>query len=438
MSADAFDRLEAELRGAVRAQAAAAPSTAGGRRRASTRWRRVPRRGGLLAAAAALLVAGGGAVAATQVWRVGAPDDSTRYLPAPSPDAGAGVASGAPRILPLHVADPRGGPPWALRTFASTRGGSCVQVGQVVDGRFGRMDGNTLRPVAAVPGQTSLCGFVARGGYPILRGLRRQDVAGGDGRGPITAVTTIRYGLLGPAARTATWRDGSGRRLMRMRTDPHGGAYLFIRVEDPAPYEAVDARRQAVEQRMKALIAKGVSPRAAMRRAAASVPARKLMPVRWATDGVDATFAGGTTLRVAGHGRTKAALPGVTRPKATNNRPDVRAPIHVTRSGPITSARFTVSFRAPVAITRADHHYTLTVTGRASPRCDRPAPAGGQASTHDIARGDVVTFAVRNGLGRRDGVSFCPGRHTLRVGYSAGSGPFAGRLVGAWSFTVPR
>jgi hypothetical protein len=425
MSADAFDRLEAELRGAVRAAVAAEP-------------RRVPRwRPGLLAAAAALVVAGGGAVAATQVWRVGAPDDTPLGFPAPRPDAGAGVASGAPRILPLRVADPRGGPPWALRVFGSSRGGSCVQVGQVVDGRFGRMDGTTLRPVAAIPGQTSLCGFVARDGYPVLRGLRRQDVTGGSGRGPVTAVTTIRYGLLGPAARSVTWRDASGRRLMRMRVDPHGGAYLLVRVEDPAPFEAVDARRRAVERRMKALLGRGVSPRVAMRRAAKEAgPARVMRPWR-VTDGVDATFAGGTTLRVAGHGRTRAALPGVARPNTTNNRLDVRAPIRVTRSGPIASATFTVRFRAPVAIDRADHHYTLTVSGPASPRCDRGAPKGGQSTTNDIARGEVVTFAVRNGLGRRDGVSFCPGRHTLRVGYSAGSGPFAGRLVGAWSFTVP-
>jgi hypothetical protein len=419
MSADAFDRLETELRGALRAQVAA---------RGVPRWRP-----GLLAAAAALVVAGGGAVAATQVWRVGAPDDATKYFPTPSPDAGAGVAVGPARILPLRVADPAGGPPWALRVFGSTRGGSCVQVGQVVDGRFGRMEGTTLRPVAAVPGQTSLCGFVARDGYPVLRGLRRVDVTGGSGRGPVTAVRTIRYGLLGPAARVAVWRDGSGRRLARMRVDPHGGAYLFVHEEDPAPYAAVERRRAAIETRMKGLLRRGVSPRVAMRRAAkAAGPG--VMWVGKVTDGIDATFAGGQTLRVAGHGRTAGALPGVGRSKTTN-KVDVRVPIHVTRSA---SGLFTVRFRAPVAIDRADHHYTLTLTGPASPRCDRPSPAGGQASTHDIARGQEVTFVVRRGLGSGDGRSYCPGRHTIRVGYSTGSGPFAGRLVGSWSFTVRR
>ena len=261
MSADAFDRLEDALRGAVRAQAA---------RRAAPRGAAMARacrgRGGLLAAAAALVVAGGGAVAATQVWKVGAPDDSgLDYCPAPRPDAGAGVAAGAARILPLRVADPGGGPPWALRVFGSTRGGSCVQVGQVVDGRFGRMEGTTLRPVPAVPGQNSLCGYVARDGYPVLRGLRRLDVTGGSGRGPVTAVRTIRYGLLGPAARVAVWRDGSGRRLARMRVDPHGGAYLFVRASDPAPYAAIERRRATIEARMKALIRRGVSPRVAVR-----------------------------------------------------------------------------------------------------------------------------------------------------------------------------
>jgi hypothetical protein len=431
MSADAFDRLEDALRDAVRAQAHAAAPGPGPARRfvPRRRWR-----GGLLAAAAALVVAGGGAVAATQVWRVGAPDDQGLDFPAPRPNAGAGVAAGATRILPLRVADPGSGPPWALRVFGSTRGGSCVQVGQVVDGRFGRMEGTTLRPVPAVPGQNSLCGFVARDGYPVLRGLRRVDVTGGSGRGPVTAVRTIRYGLLGPAARVAVWRDGSGRRLARMRVDPHGGAYLFVREDDPAPYAAVERRRQKVEDRMRALLRRGVNPRVALRRATAGLAARALMPAQRVTDGIDATFAGGTTLRVAGHGRTRAALPGVARSKTTN-KADVRAPIHVTRSA---SGRFTVRFRAPVAIDRADHHYTLTLTGPAGPRCDRPSPAGGQASTHDVARGQEVTFVANRGLGSRDGHRFCAGRHTIRVGYSTGSGPFAGRLVGSWSFTVRR
>ena len=152
------------------------------------------------------------------------------------------------------------------------------------------------------------------------------------------------------------------------------------------------------------------------------------------TDGIDATFAGGRTLRVAGHGRTAGALPGVGRSRATS-RVDVRAPIHVTRSA---SGLFTVRFRAPVAIDRADHHYTVTLTGRSNARCDRLKTAGGQASTHDIARGQEVRFVLNRGLGSRDGRSYCPGRHTIRVGYATGSGPFAGRLVGSWSFTVPR
>jgi hypothetical protein len=127
----------------------------------------------------------------------------------------------------------------------------------------------------------------------------------------------------------------------------------------------------------------------------------------------------------------------VTRPstKATNEV-DVRTRLSVTRRGAGAAARYTVRFRAPVAITRADHHYTLTLTGHAGSRCDRPSPTGGQATTHDIARGEEVTLIVRRGLGGRDGRTYCPGVHTLRVGYSTGSGPFAGRLVGSYRFTV--
>ncbi|WCB96640.1 hypothetical protein DSM104299_05405 [Baekduia alba] len=450
MSGDAFDRLEVQLRGAVVAHATAPV------RPRSRPWRHVPRRGGLLAAAAALLVAGGGAVAATHVWKVGPPADDTKYLPKPSPDAGAGVAQGQARILALRVPDPLGGPPWALRIFGSTRGGSCVQVGQVVRGRFGRMQGEVLRPIAAVPGQNSLCGFVARNGYPVLRGLRTVQVTGGMGDPhqcgasacPVTAVRTIRYGLLGPSARSATYVDADGRRGPTTAIDgAGGGAYLFVLRSDPAPYEARDRRERGNQARMAAELRRlhkaGVTGPTALRRAMRDVLATGPRPamtigVPRIRDGVDATFAGGTTLRVAGHGRTGGPLPGVTRPSTTTtNKADVRAPLTVTRRGTVASARFTVRFRAPVAIMRADHHYTLTLTGLAGSRCDRPSPAGGQATTRNVARGEAVTFTVRRGLGSRDGETYCPGAHTLRVGYSSGSGPFAGRLVGSYAFTVP-
>jgi hypothetical protein len=452
MSGDAFERLERELRCAVRADVASASAVhRSGRRRS--------RRGGLLAIGAALAL-GGGALVATQVLEVGAPAPELG-LPKPRPTVGAGVATGKPRILPLRVSDPYGGPPWALRIFPSSRGGSCVQVGQVVDRRFGRVlpgdDGGPLklRPVSATPGANSLCGFVARNGYPVLRGLRTVEVTGGNGDRrrcgggpcPITAVRTIRYGLLGPVARSATYVDGTGHDGATMRVDgARGGAYLFVVRTDPAPYVERDrrerARSEALRRELARLRAAGLSERETLTKAMANVRRRERRAPHAALpdstrDGVRATFAGGAVLRVAGAGRWSGALPGVTR-AAPLSRVGVRAPLRVTRRGAVARATYTVRFRAPVAIRRADHGYSFTIAGQGGRDCSvRSGRGGGAATTRDIAAGALVSFVARPSFGGARS-AWCPGRYVLRVGYRSGSGPFRGRLVGTYTFTVPR
>jgi hypothetical protein len=471
MSGDAFDRLEQGLRGAVRAgvaQASATPASAeaAGRRRSSwrpgarprPRWGgHLSRRGGLLAIGAALVL-GGGALAATQVLEVGAPAPEAP-LPKPRPTVGAGVATGKPQILPLRVSDPYGGPSWALRTFTSSRGGSCVQVGQVLDGRFGRVLPGAggrlqLRPISATPGANSLCGFVERNGYPVLRGLRTVEVTGGMGDRrrcggnpcPITAVRTIRYGLLGPAARSATYVDGAGHDGATMRVDgARGGAYLFVVRTDPAPYVEQERAQRATSEALRRELARlrgtGLSERELMVKAMAGArrTTRRMprggrpQPIR---DGVRATFTGGTVLRVAGAGRWPGALPGVTR--VTPSPVAVRAPLRVTHRGAAARATYTVRFRAPVAIRRGDHHYTFTIAGHGGRDCSaRSGRGGGWATTRDIAAGELVSFVAWPSFGGKRS-TWCPGRYVLRVGYRTGSGPFRGRLVGSSAFTVPR
>jgi hypothetical protein len=462
MSSDAFDELERGLRTAVRRQAgleeAVAAAAAPVIPLAPRRRRRFSGRGGALALVAALVV-GGGAFAATRALDVGAPLPDELGGPA-KPHVGAGVARGDQRILRLRVADPYGGPPWALRTFASSRGGSCVQVGQMLDGRFGRVRPGAggrlqLRPISATPGQNSLCSYVSRNGYPVVRGLRAVEITGGssDPRRcggtscPISAVRTIRYGLLGPAARSATYVDADGRDGASMAVDgAHGGAYLFVVRTDPAPYVRAEQWQRQLRERLRAeqrrLRREGLSRDEAFRRAGPLVfklrPPGAGMSSR-IRDGVRARFAGGTELRVAGRGRTGAALPGVTRRAAAApaTREALHVPLRVTRRGRGDRATYVVRFRAPLAIMRADHHYTLTASGRDGPSCRRRMPGGGFATTRDLARGAVVTFTVKPGYGGYGRRTWCAGRIRLRVGYSSGSGPFAGSYVGAYAFTVP-
>src|SRR4051794_38495930 len=41
------------------------------------------------------------------------------------------------RLVDVRVADPGGGPPWAMRTVRTTRGLGCVQLGRLAGGRLG-------------------------------------------------------------------------------------------------------------------------------------------------------------------------------------------------------------------------------------------------------------------------------------------------------------
>lgn len=448
MSRDPIDELERRLRSAVRVEYA--PSL---RDRVRARLR-LP----LVAVVAGLSLAGGVAIAATGALLPEGPSlKSSSPLSAPRPDAGAGVVKGATRLLSLRVADPDGGPPWGLRVFTSTRESSCVQVGRVQNGKLGQVttgaDGaQRFRPIAPIPGENSLCSSVTRDGLPVLRGLRRLDVRGGTsdprrcsgGPCPIDRVLVLRYGLLGPGARSVTFVSAK-RRGTTQRTR-EGGAYLFVEPVDPGPFQRADAAQQKFAQQFEVEVAKrkaaGATEReatmAAFRVARAGQRPSRDVAFQRPTDGVLATFSNGKRLQVAGPGRTTAALPGVTPSRGTAT--DVRAKLDVTVHGAGARRSFSVAFRAPVAIRRADRRYTLTATGADGGRCTRIIPGGGQATTRNIDRGERVVFrrisARQNtGTNRR---TWCPGAHSLRVGYTSPASGFRGALVGRYRFFVSR
>jgi hypothetical protein len=438
---DAFDELELQLRRAVRGADNVRPLRRG------RGWRRTS-----AFALAAALVVSGAAIGATQLLRVGKPIEELD-APKPDPHAGAGIVQGQVRLLPVRAADPNGGPPWALRVFRTSRGGSCVQLGRVYRGRFGLVKATSVgstqvafRELRAVPGVNSLCGGVERDGFPVLRGLRRVEIDGGisDPRRcgsasdacPITGVRIIRYGLLGPAANEATFVDAGGGRRASMPIRPGtGGAYLFVVAADPRPYQRRDDAQRAMNDAFRRATRAGLSAMAAMRRAMRTVGRRRLGALPRQADGVLGRFADGQTLRVAGPGRTSAPLPGVERRTGSAPRA-LRTALDVRRHGSGARARFTVRFRAPVAITRADRHYTLTMDGPAAPSCRRRIPGGGNATTHDIARGDTVTFTVEPKFAGWNRRTWCPGRFTMYVGYQRPGTRFRGDLVGRYEFTV--
>jgi hypothetical protein len=435
----AFDDLERQLRGGVRRA----------HRPARRPWWRPP----ALALIAGLVIAGG-ALAATGTIRIGPVHDDLGPRFTPTPHSAAGVRAGPAKTLALRVADPAGGPPWTLRVFASTRAASCVQVGQVVRGHFGVFVApGTLEPLRAWPGGvSSLCSGEQRAGFPVVRGLERTRVVGGPsdprrcpagstGDCPITSVTLLRYGLLGPGARSVRLLDADGRTLAMTTTNPGiGGAYLFAVAQPVGPYvqaaqherAIADAEQRAAQQAR----ARGASAFAAVRDVSRAMRARLrgTLLARPPVVSVRAMFADGSTLRVAGKGRSHAALPGVgTRPPARHAPLPRDVPVHARVNAPGRFATVVLSFRAPRAIGRFDVHYTSTLHGRTGSGCD-DATGGYEATTGDIAARQIVRLTMRRrGIledGRR---GWCPGRFTGEIRYST---PARNIVIGHYAFKI--
>jgi len=123
---DAFDELERQLRGAVRARGAR-----------SRRLRRRSRRGSTALAVAALLVVSAGALAAGGVIPIGSPAE--KHPPSEVGYPGGALVRGSARLLPITAPDPAGGPPWSMRVLSTRRGEGCLQVGRLLDGKLGAL-----------------------------------------------------------------------------------------------------------------------------------------------------------------------------------------------------------------------------------------------------------------------------------------------------------
>jgi hypothetical protein len=273
---DYFDELESGLRDAVR-------------RRAYLPWygrlgQLSGRHRGLAALVAVFVIAtpAVAAVGAASGWF--SKGSSPIYYPA---SANSGLGKVPPRdgrLLPVRVADPNGGPPWGIRLVKTTRRETCIQVGRVVDGQIGQLgidtawhddhefheikpndqmadicgatddaghgfvdqavygapasvdiplDNSSGAPNACIDPYTSLSlpGFVRRGGKltpfekRVLSRIKRQRRADGDC--PLDAMRMIFVGLLGPDAKSVTYKTPSGQ-TRTQRTLAGTGAYLIV------------------------------------------------------------------------------------------------------------------------------------------------------------------------------------------------------------------
>ncbi|HWH09996.1 MAG TPA: hypothetical protein VG165_02625 [Solirubrobacteraceae bacterium] len=255
---DYFDDVERELRGAVR-------------RHAHLPWYvqfRLRHSRSLIVGLACLVVAGP-ALAASGVFKTGAPLRAGQSL---TPRAGNGVAMpGSVKLLALRVSDPDGGPPWGLRVERTTRGLTCVQLGRLDGGELGVLgiddafsDDGLFHPLSVnyTEGPTAGCAttdahgaaFVstsvqatpasglAGGCHGVAASLfanlpvdakslaKRFEASAERNPGPICPPAQLRdvyYGLLGPDAVSVTYPDGAGHPATET-TVGDNGAYLVL------------------------------------------------------------------------------------------------------------------------------------------------------------------------------------------------------------------
>jgi len=218
----------------------------------------------------ALVLAGGAAAAATGVIRIGAPATPFPFGNQAPVALHRLVAAepGAVRLLTIASADPAGGPQWGLRIVRTVGGYGCIEVGRVLDGRFGGVgedgsfhndgefhevpagdaedaaactaldrNGRIFYNVASAVGIASGTFFVPGGcvsarafAPPLLRLLRRHSAQ--SDLCPASSDRTLIYGLLGPDARSVTYTL-NGHSYVQATVGSEG-AYLLVGNGSPA------------------------------------------------------------------------------------------------------------------------------------------------------------------------------------------------------------
>jgi len=233
--------LERELlHAAHRTHPAAAPAT---RRRSRRGHRRlVP-----VVVAVVLLTLSAAALAATGLISIGSPVPTSHQQPDPHRDAGA-VVPGTTKVLSLRAADPDGGPDWAMRVQATTRGTRCIQAARVVNGRLGVIgqngifnDDGRFHPLGPMSGSLACQTPDAQGNTVFSVGMNAVPASGGLGgfvgidvggcsgkRCPPGDLRNVYYGFVGSDATSLTYDGDDGAQHVMRPLAPYG-AYLIVR-----------------------------------------------------------------------------------------------------------------------------------------------------------------------------------------------------------------
>jgi hypothetical protein len=417
-----FERLGRELEAAAQRQASVLE------RRPRARHRR---RSLALLVAAVVLGAGAVAWAATALLSSGSPVPFERGAPVPGRAEGAPVP-GTVTLLATNIADPDGGVPWGLRYWETDRKYGCLEAGRVYDGKLGQItDGRVFHELRVGVTRGALGGcFVLDGSGHAFVALHTDAFAGAQPQGcPVgfrpdtktktphgttrcrTGDRTVDLGLLGPNAKTYTYRAGGHLHT----TTPLGqvGAYLVVqRRLKPV------MREYGFHHRNPKLNLRGPAE-----------PYIAVTPASQVIKGVIYT-AGDCMVRITGAPRgscyAQAGYTPIPQPRVA----DVRAPIRAFAAPDGRGIR--VRFHARQAVVDGRSGYSIEV---------RPASTRGflvQDYAHNLNAGDLVRTTV-------DLYNKHHGTYRIVVRYRtvhARPGPYAtpaypGLLVGETTVTVP-
>jgi len=224
-----------------------------------SRWRALP--------VVLLVVLGGAAVAlASGLISFGTPVASVPVFANPQAGLG-GIVPGSVHVLPVSVADPRGGPPWGMRVLSTTRGAGCIQVGRLLDGELVALgqdgafdnDGRAHELPASANIQRLNCSLVdGRGRIFDSITQKSQPASAAQGvhcrapgryspsRGPVPRTCPLAdernlfYGLLGPDARSVTYAAGG--QSHTVATVGPDGAYLIVTPGTTHRFSGADGR----------------------------------------------------------------------------------------------------------------------------------------------------------------------------------------------------
>jgi hypothetical protein len=212
-----------------------------------------------------LLVLAAAGFAATRLIQSGAPVTPRPGFSA-TPRAGFGVVEpGSAHLTAIATPDPNGGPAWGLRTLRTTRGLGCVEVGRRVGDEIGALgqddafaDDGRFHPLPDTAITSGACELLDGAGHTFLAAASHGAAASGVVQDcqktptpapaqlpaaararlqktpacPADDLRTLYYGLLGPQARSVTYRSDDGQLVTTPTVGPDG-AYLVVRDDHP-------------------------------------------------------------------------------------------------------------------------------------------------------------------------------------------------------------